>query len=240
MNNVYILILSKDLFGNYDNNLLSILLNQNNINNIIISDEDSLDLDGPIKKQGFYNLTRSPYIKKPSSWDKAFYYIYQNSLIKQYDYYWFIEDDVYSKNYDSLINFIITSNQEYDHDLITKCIRPKSHHPTWKHWKEEYINQFKFPSQSFNPICRLSSRLISKVFQYQKDNFRFDFHEILFASLCKSHDLSYIEYVNSDKLNKYIGQITYKPVLLKENINDDKIYHPVKKDLDARKFKATS
>lgn len=240
MNNIYSLILSKDLIGSYNNHLLSALLKHKKIHNCIISDQDSLYLDETIKEQGFYNLTRSPYIKKPSSWDKAFYYISKNNLVKQYDHFWFIEDDVYSKNYEYLIDFIVTSNTNYNHDLITKRIRSKSHYPNWKHWKEEYINQFNFPSQSFNPICRLSSSLILHILEYKKAHSRFDFHEILFVSLCKEFNLQHIEYINEDSLNKYIGKVVYNPILLKEDVSDEKIYHPVKNCKNVRKTKAST
>lgn len=235
MNQNLTLLLCKDY--SKDTILLETCLASKNIEYITICDSCSIDKDTKIKESGFYNLTRSPYIKKPSSWDKAFYEIYEENLISKYNYFFFVEDDVYSKNYILLADFLIISNNNYNHDLITKCIRPKSHYPTWKHWKEEYINQFKSPSQSFNPICRLSNKLISKIFQYQKDNSRFDFHEILFASLCKEHDLSYIEYINDPILQQYVGAVSYKPILLKEEITDNKIYHPVKANKNARKIK---
>lgn len=192
-----------------------------------ISDDDFL------LNIGFTNLTKSPYIKKPSSWDKAFYSIFDNNLCDIYNYFFFIEDDVYSQNYTSLINFIIKC-RTYKEDLITKSIRPKTHHPTWRYWKDPYVNDLKFPSQSFNPLCRISNRLIEKIIEYKNRNQNFNFHEILIASLCLENNLSYINYIENRDLNKYFGKIEYSPIMTKDMIHDDLIYHPVKENINER------
>jgi len=225
MNNTLIVLLCKEKSFNIIQ--LEQLLSNNNLSYTIVCDFCSLELDGIIRSMHFYNLTRSAYIKKPSAWDKAFYIIKQDNLLAKYKYFLFIEDDVYSKNYEYLMLFI-KEIKNYYQDFITKIIRPQSHYPTWQHWKEDYIQKLHNPSQSFNPICRLSTTLIEKIFCYQQENSGFNFHEILFASLCKEYKLSYIEYINDTNLNKYIGNITYNPILQIESLPDNKIYHPVK------------
>jgi hypothetical protein len=198
-----------------------------------ICDLCTLDQDNFLLNTGFSNLTRSEYIKKPSAWDKAFYAIYNNELLDMYNYFFFIEDDVYSKNYKSIINFFNDSIQ-YKEDLITKCVRPKSHHPTWRRWEEEYVNDFKYPSQSFNPLCRLSKTLVEKIIQYRTYNNKFNFHEILIASLCLEYNLSYINYIEDEILKQHIGNFTYAPIYTTEDIIDDLIHHPVKESKDSR------
>jgi len=236
---LYTLILSNDLIGNNNNNLLDSLLKQNNIDSKIIADQETLELDEKIKSDGFYNLTRSPYIKKPSAWDKAFYYLSKNNLLDSYSHFFFIEDDVYSKEYDSVVKFIVEA-KNYNVDFITKQIRLNNHYSTWRYWKEDYVKLLKSPHQSFNPICCLSSQLVKLILNYKDQQGSFNFHEVLFASLCKEYSLTYLEYMNVEGLSKHIGKITYRSINTKEDILDEKIYHPVKKNKDARKIKASS
>ena len=220
-----VLLLCKNITENIK--LLSSQLDKNNIPYTIICDDCSIHTDNMLIAQGFTDLTRSPYIKKPSAWDKSFYEIHNNKLTSLYDYFLFIEDDIYSKDCESIINFI-NDISKYSEDLITKCVRPKSHHPTWKHWNEEYINSLKYPSQSFNPLCRLSKKLVKKIIQYRDNNQKFNFHEVLIASLCLEYDLTYINYIEDEALKKYIGNINYTPILLTKDIKDALIHHPVK------------
>lgn len=231
--------MSNDLIGHNDNNLLDSLLKKNNIASTIIADKETSEIDENIKSDGFYNLTRSPYIKKPSAWDKAFYYISNNNLLDSYSHFFFIEDDVYSKEYDSIVKFILEA-KNYKVDFITKIIRDKSHFSEWRHWKEEYVDLFKFPSQSFNPMCCLSSKFVRLILDYKNDTGNFNFHEILFASLCREHNLTYIEYINHDVLKEYVARIAYSPIFTQDTIYDSKIYHPVKKSKDARKVQVSS
>jgi hypothetical protein len=225
-NNYIVFILCKD-FSNRSNEYVKIL-SQKNIPHQIVCDLCSIDNDQKLLSTGFFNLTRSPYIKKPSAWDKSFYTIVQDDLLKNYDYFYFIEDDVYSKNYETIISFIMDAQSTFTVDFISKKIRPKSHHPQWKYWKEDYINEFTNPSQSFNPFCRLSSRLINKILDYKNIHNQFNFHEILFASLCLEYDLSYINYIENDILNRHIGSFRYRPIMVESDIRDSLIYHPVK------------
>lgn len=206
----------------------------NTVNFITISDSLTSDIDQTLLNLGFYNLTRSPYIKKPSAWDKAFYTINYHKLYEQYDYFFFVEDDVYSKDYEYLNKFIHDCNNHFDEHFITKQIRPQSHHPNWKYWKEDYISSLKYPSQSFNPLCRLSSQLVKIILHYQKQRKKFEFHEILIPSLCLENNLSYINYIENNTLKKYIGKFRYNPIMLVEEITDNLIYHPVKDSKDAR------
>jgi hypothetical protein len=224
--NYIVFILCKD-FSNRSDEYVKIL-SQKNIPYQIVCDLCSIDNDQKLLSTGFFNLTRSPYIKKPSAWDKSFYTIVQDDLLKNYDYFYFIEDDVYSKNYETIISFIMDAQSTFAVDFITKKIRPKSHHPQWKYWKEDYINEFTNPSQSFNPFCRLSNRLINKILDYKNTHNQFNFHEILFASLCLENDLSYINYIENNILNKYIGSFRYYPIMVESDISDPLIYHPVK------------
>lgn len=234
MNNRLVLVLCKNISDHIE--LFINKLEKNNIPHRIICDTCSLDIDKNLISHGFINLTRADHIKKPSAWDKAFYLIHKEQLLLNYKYFFFIEDDVYSKDYDTLINFIKECNN-YDHDLITKSVRPQSHFPAWKRWQESYVAELLIPKQSFNPICRLSDNLIEKIFQYRDTINKFNFHEVIFASLCVQYNLTYLEYINDPKLKQYIGSMAFEPIFTFDNIPNNLINHPVKLDINARKVK---
>jgi hypothetical protein len=234
MSNTLIVVLCKNRSNHIE--LLVDKLKQNNFSHTVVCDDCSIDIDQHLISNGFINLTRADHIKKPSAWDKAFYQIYQQQLLSSYDHFFFIEDDVYSTNYDSLIDFIKECNK-YDSDLITKSVRKQSHFPLWKRWKEQYISELLTPRQSFNPICRLSKGLIEKIFQYRDAINKFNFHEIIFASLCVQYNLTYIEYINEVKLKTYFGSMAFEPIFTFETIPNNLINHPVKLDVNARKLK---
>jgi hypothetical protein len=234
MSNTLVLVLCKNISNHIE--LLINKLEQNNFSYTVVCDDCSVDIDQHLISNGFINLTRADHIKKPSAWDKAFYQIHQQQLLSSYDYFFFIEDDVYSTNYDSLIDFIKECNK-YDSDLITKSVRTQNHFPTWKRWKEQYISELLTPRQSFNPICRLSKDLIEKIFEYRDTINKFNFHEIIFASLCVQHSLKYIEYINHIELKAHFGSIAFEPIFTFDTIPNHLINHPVKLDVNVRKLK---
>ena len=75
---------------------------------------------------------------------------------------------------------------------------------------------------------------MEKIIQYKKNNGKFNFHEILIASLCLEYNLTYINYIEHEILKKYIGNLNYNPIITIEEIADDLIHHPVKESKDFR------
>lgn len=226
MNKYLVLLLSKNKSQKIDE-LQDTLINHN-IPTINICDKFMYLDHKKLIEEGFYNLTRAHYINNPSAWDKSFYFISENNLINTYDYFIFIEDDVYSKNHITFINLLQKIEANFTTDLITQSIRPKSNDNPWNRWSESYVRKFENPRHSLNVLCRLSSRLIKTILDYKDINFSFNFHEILFASLCLENNFTYTNYVDEKEINQYIGTIRPDPLIVPENIKDDLIYHPVK------------
>jgi hypothetical protein len=211
-NNLLILLLCKNP-GNHlielnnffrDNDLLSVIINEN-----------------PELPNTYCGLNR---IKKGSTaWETSFYYI-ENDITK-YDYAWIIEDDVYSAKLDTYINlFEYYDNTNYS--LITGDIESKQASKDWNWWSDPDIISYNHQYRSYNPICRLSIKLINLILDFRKKYQQFCFHETLFASLCIENNLNFLDY-NTDK-NPYTGNIRYRPCYQTTEITDNKIYHPVK------------
>jgi hypothetical protein len=178
----------------------------------------------------FVGLNQIGFLKnRPSAWDKTFFYIQLNDIINKYNHFYFIEDDVYSKNnntYRKLIKYWNTFGEEF----ISKRIKNKDSNLDWCWWEKDsyYKNSFNNPYSSFNPICRLSCKLINLILEFRKKNNRFLFLEILFISVAIKNNMSYMDYDLDEKSQKYIGDIHYRPEIKIKDICDNRLYHPVK------------
>jgi hypothetical protein len=166
---------------------------------------------------------------KITAWEKSFYYINENKLTNIYNNIYFIEDDVYSKNFDTYINLIKYWNT-FSNDFISAEIKSKKEDSGWFWWSEDtkYEEYFANPYRAFNPLCRLSRRLIELILNFRKQNNGFYFHEILFSSLVVKNKLNYMDYNLDMGSKKYIGKIHFRPRILPGLITDNKLYHPVK------------
>jgi hypothetical protein len=166
---------------------------------------------------------------KPGAWEKSFFYIDSNDIINKYDHIYFIEDDVYSKSNNTYTELIKYWNT-FSKDFISKKIKSRDSNLNWCWWKKDsyYKNSFNNPYSSFNPICRLSSKLINFILEFRKKNNRFVFLEILFISVAIKNNMSYMDYNLDEKSQKYIGDIHYRPEIKIKDICDNRLYHPVK------------
>lgn len=203
------------------------LNNELDIDSVVIADSDYSDEE--MMSIGFHDMTRM--VKRPSAWDKAFYHLAIYDIVFQYDYFYFIEDDVYSKDIDTFNKLILFLDSKIDSDLITHEILSKDESKDWMWWgyaikflNENFINHHK----SFNPICRLSNKLIEQIFYFRVDKNRFFFHEILFPSLCVDKGLNMDNIFEIPEIENFISSIKYRPLIQEDTITDNKIYHPVK------------
>lgn len=206
--------------------ILSISRNQycetfkNTIDNTIIIYDTEIP-DKILKEKNYCCLTET--IKKISAWDKAIHYLSDLNFIEKYDYFYFIEDDVYTSELETFIKlFNILDN--YNHDLISHEIRSQTKSLEWYWWKKYK----KHKAKSYNPLCRLSKKILLLVIDYYKKNQKLLFHEVLFASIAYEHKLETLDFNLIDKYNNLFGTFEYRPIIDIKNIKDNKIYHPVK------------
>jgi len=208
-------------------------LKYHNIDSVLIIDNES-DSD-IVRKKNFIRLNwmfdknSQSHFTQITAWEKSFYNIYINDYINKYNYFYFLEEDVYTKNLPTIINLINYFNT-FDADLISTKILPKDANAEWPWWSEDYryIELFNDPHRSFNPLCRLSSKLISLIFDFRNHYKEFYFHEMLFSSICVQNNLSYHDYDDYPEIDEYIGTFHYRPEIDQNKIKDKKIYHPVK------------
>lgn len=169
------------------------------------------------KENGFTNMNHT-INKDISAWEKAMYYF--SSINTSYKNIWFLEDDVFLYDENTLINI----DKKYTaSDLISNSYTENinGHKNDW-HWKQ--INIINIPPPYYCAmVCavRISDKMLTKIKDYAREHKTLFFLEALFPTLCKYNHFIYDtppEFINIVFETKY-------------NINDfDKynLYHPVK------------
>lgn len=165
---------------------------ENRIENNIICYEDKDLLSRGYR--GLSPLSHRHRIKIPGAWEKAFFYLDKQL---EYDYYYFIEDDVFSNDLQVFIK-LFEKLKRYNTDLISTYMNSRLNNNSWMWWKEGFFFPPEKQYSSFNCICRLSKELVSNILLFQKNNNRFMFQEILYASVCINNDLSCMDLSKED------------------------------------------
>lgn len=84
---------------------------------------------------------------------------------------------------------------------------------------------FEEPWRSFNPLCRLSGRLVREILDFREARRRFTFHEVFFASVAKAHGMRCFDWGKDAELKYDVAHFRYRPVI--ESALPG-IVHPVK------------
>ena len=187
-------------------------------NNIVCYDDKDLLSRG---FSGLSPLAHRNRIKIPGAWEKSFFY-----LDKQlnYDYYYFIEDDVFSNDLQVFIK-LFEKLKRYNTDLVSTYIESRNSYKDWIWWKEFFFFSPEKQYKSFNCICRLSKELVKKILLFQSDHNKFMFQEALFASVCVNSNLSYIDLKRESDYSDYFEDYDY---ISKSIVNHNKITHAIK------------
>jgi hypothetical protein len=151
--------------------------------------------------------------KMVTGWDKAFYYFCEKV---DYEYVWFIEDDVFIADSSILVNI----DTKYPNiDLLPG-------HKWLKHANGFIPKEYKLNMEIHQTLLcasRVSKKLLNLVKEISKKYKRLFFHEILFISLVIHNKLTY-------KLIPELKNILYREDWTFEKIkkNMNILYHPVK------------
>ncbi len=163
--------------------------------------------------------------KTPVSWDKATYYF--SKINNNFDYIWYIEDDVFIPNSNAIYNL---DNKYKDYDLLTRANNISFDYNdrlNGGHWHLAR-NMLRLPLFG-SMVCalRISKNLLNKVNEFRNKHNRLLFIEIMFNTLCSQNKLK-------NKIVPELITIAYrydwKYNLIKENF----LYHPIK-DLEVQK-----
>lgn len=172
------------------------------------------------ESEGFQN-THSK-IKGATSREKALYYFYKNDI--NYDYIWFIEEDVFIPTIETIKNIDI---KYPDNDLLVSrheiCHEKKS---CW-HWNlvnKQLNGKISLPYSS-SLICaiRCSKKLLEQIFSHAVKYKTLFFCETMFNTIALHNNLNV-------KTIEELSTIVWrrKKPYQKNEININNLYHPVK------------
>lgn len=197
-----------DIFIIVDDNIKQYESIYDNIKIIQISEEEC-------KKNGFMdmNFCIGKFI---SGWDKAIYYF--SSLNTSYDNIWFMEDDVFFMNENTLLNIDL----KYNGDLLSNTYgENKTGHKNNWHW---YRINISFPPPYYCAmVCsvRMSKKLLACIKNYADENKTLFFLEALFPSICFHNNLKY-------DVPDEMKEINYRKEFVKDDIDSINLFHPIK------------
>jgi hypothetical protein len=135
---------------------------------------------------------------------------------------WLVEDDVAGSL--EAWKELIEQTREEDADLSAVEVMSRDEDPHWPHWLNGQ-GMFTTQSRSFNPLCRLSPRLVSVALEFRRCHGRFIFQEVLFASLAAEHGFSYLDWKMDDRTAGLFKSFAFRPEVASFTKG---ICHPVK------------
>jgi hypothetical protein len=175
------------------------------------------------KENGFIDMNFM--VKKEiSGWDKAVYYF--SNINTKYDNVWFLEDDVFIYDENTLLNMDL---KYLDGDLISnRHGENKTGVKDKWHWHRININTT--PPYYLCMCCaiRVSKLLLSKISDYATENKTLYFLEALFPTICRTNSLVYH---CPEEFKNIVDRRNYTI----EDIDKVNLYHPIK-DFNVQKF----
>ena len=212
---------------------LSDFTNYHNITFVKVDDEKC-------KLNGYLD-TSFTLNKLISGWDKALYYFGVEE--KNFEFIWYLEDDVFFYNEDTLMKIDI---QYINEDLLSNTVEiSDGDKNTWHWWR---VNIDYSPPYFNGMMCcvRFSKKMMECINNYASKNNTLCFIETLFPTLAINNDLIYS---NPDEFNKIYFKCGVKGELINTNhthfdfndeiINPNSLYHPVKNLNDHISFRNT-
>lgn len=243
-NNIYLNFLNK--FSNYE---IYIIIDDNSLNYsaLYFTKYNNLKFvqmpDKVCYRYGFINVNTIGVKKQVSGWDKALCYfaLNFNTETKTQTKVWFIEDDVFFHNEDTLLK-IDSLYPEYDL-LANSDFKPATNMNEWL-WPIIHIKQ---PGPYYcGMVCatRLSQNVLKRIREYAIVNKELFFLEALLPTLAKAESKTKAKAESKTKELKCCCPDELKTVVFRHeytyeevSINKDNIYHPVKDVLKQQEFR---
>ena len=153
-----------------------------------------------------------------SGWDKALYYFGVEN--KMYDLVWFIEDDVYFYDEQTIIEI---DKQYVAEDLLSnKYVENSDGNKNSWHWKEINIQQYSPPYyQGMMCAVRFSQKMFECINAYATLHKTLFFLEALFPTIAIKNNLKYTNPCE-------FLEIHWRHRFKEENMTIKNLYHPIK------------
>ena len=198
----------------------------------IIIDDDNFDVSQFIIKYTNINFIKientkcqtTGYInssltlkKLISGWDKALYYFGVEEI--NYDFIWFMEDDVFFYSEDTILNI----DKKYVNEDLLSNIYGENKNGAKNKWHWSKINIQYPPPYYCGMMCatRFSRNMMSCINKYTTSHKTLFFIEAMFPTVAIKNNLKY-------STPNELTNITYNKIPSKSIININNFYHPVK------------
>lgn len=213
IDNIYICIDNNDYnIDNYDEKIKIIKINDN----------ESIE-------KGFHSVIHPNFGRKCCSRDKALYYFYKNDI--DYDYIWFIEEDVFIPTIETIKNIDI---KYPDNDLLVSGNHTIYEKRTDWHWdlvNKQLSNKISLPySNAMICTIRCSKKLLEYIFSHALKYKSLFLDEVMFNTLALHNNLNI-------KVIEELKTIVWRKEWTKNEINVNNLYHPVKSIEDQYKLR---
>lgn len=199
----WIKFLSK--FKNYDTYLiiddnLKKYYSNSSVNYYQVNDDECIN-NGYQYSTKEYNPSSKPVI----SWDKALYYFCE--INTNYDFVWFIEDDVLFYEENDLLYY---ENNEYKNiDFLCNGVSPRSTNYNGWLWPK-FSHNIKLPDPHFMSLVqatRMSKKMLNSIKTYINKHKRLFFIEGFFATICIHNNLTHKSVKMNHIVNNKIEQL---------------------------------
>jgi hypothetical protein len=155
-----------------------------------------------------------------TAWSRAL--VHLSRTLEDHEMVWLVEDDVAgdAESFARLVELTRSRNA----DLSAMDARTREEDPGWYFWPvaEGFLTD---PCRAFQPLCRVSPRLIREILRFREEHGHFVFHELLFASLARRSGMSVLDWNDDAEFAGSFPVFRYRPEV---NAITRGISHPVK------------
>jgi len=182
------------------------------VQSIYLTDEEAAGFSGLMSTSSPFPVT--------TAWSRAFAHLART--VKEDEAVWIVEDDV-AADMDSFAA-LVRATRAKSADLSALDVHTRHEDPHWWWWN--YADGFfANPCRAFQPLCRLSSKLLRVVLDFQMQQQRFTFHEVLFASLAHEHGMTTLDWRKVPSIANMLEDFRYRPYVSRLQRG---VLHPVK------------
>lgn len=169
-------------------------------------------------KFGYKNLNFIGIKKIVSGWDKAiFYFCKINKEVNSYEFIWFIEDDVFLYDVNTLLNI---DNKYSGIDLLSQKCEEAINYNDWL-WRDIFMT---FSKPWYNSMCcsiRVTNKMLQAIKDYVKNIRSMHFLEAFFPTIAVKYNLSI---ANPSEMETIIYRYEWQ----QEELNKTNLFHPIK------------
>jgi len=185
----------------------------------IYSNINFIKIDDSVCESAGYKNMNFTLKKKVTAWEKAMFY-FSNEKENEYEYLWFIEDDVFFYDETTVSNI----DEKYTNQdiLSTEYVENKDGDKTYWNWP--WIDIQYSPPYYKGMVCatRLSSNFLKCIKDYATKNNTLFFLEALFPTIAIKNHLN-------TGFPEELKNIHYRHKFFESDITKENLYHPAKK-----------